>query len=132
MATGGKHIDIGPHESLVTTAIMAVCYKEAGPEHLLVINYSISSRAVVFVYIHKRSVNVGIFRDIFELFNGEITAITGTPYSYNGCCCIWDAFFYHDVFPIRRNPNKIRHSRKNNSNEVRNKSDDNKTYPVTI
>ncbi|KAK2181914.1 hypothetical protein NP493_376g00013 [Ridgeia piscesae] len=35
MATGGKHIDIGPHESLVTTAIMAICYKEAGAEHLL-------------------------------------------------------------------------------------------------
>ncbi|KAI0226629.1 hypothetical protein LSAT2_022918 [Lamellibrachia satsuma] len=34
-ATGGKHIDIGQFESLVTTAIMAVCYKEAGAEQLM-------------------------------------------------------------------------------------------------
>ena len=50
MATGGKHIDIGPHESLVTTAIMAVCYKEAGAEHLLVIIEHLAVRMYLFIY----------------------------------------------------------------------------------
>ena len=68
MATGGKHIDIGPHESLVTTAIMAICYKEAGAEHLLVIIEYLAVRIYLFILTND-------FRDIFEVFNGIKTPL---------------------------------------------------------